>query len=176
MGWLRLVGSLKLQVSLADYRLFYRALLQKRPIILRSLLIVATPYLHFFDTTPWCLPLFDQVVFTSLWIRPGYDTLVFTSLWYDTYFCVKRDLFVCRMRSLFHKWEDQTFVSPCHHSVRASCSAISFQGKWGKEIAEHVLRSLSPMIPGQKEKRNTLAAQKNMRDLLQRFAATNICN
>jgi len=30
--------------SLAEYRLFDRALLQKRPIILRSLLIVATPY------------------------------------------------------------------------------------------------------------------------------------
>ena len=44
MGWLRLVGSLKLQVSFAEYSLFYRALLQKRPIILRSLLIVATPY------------------------------------------------------------------------------------------------------------------------------------
>jgi len=45
MGWLRLVGSLELQVSFAEYRLFYRALLQKRPIILRSLLIVASPYL-----------------------------------------------------------------------------------------------------------------------------------
>ena len=33
MGWLRLVGSLKLQLSSAEYRLFYRALLQKRPII-----------------------------------------------------------------------------------------------------------------------------------------------
>jgi len=30
-------------VSFAEYRLFYRALLQKRPMILRSLLIVATP-------------------------------------------------------------------------------------------------------------------------------------
>ena len=39
----RLVGSLKWQVS-AEYPLFHRALLQKRPIILRSLLIVATPY------------------------------------------------------------------------------------------------------------------------------------
>jgi len=43
MRWLRLVGSLKLQVSCAEYRLFYRALLQKRPIILRSLLIVTIP-------------------------------------------------------------------------------------------------------------------------------------
>ena len=45
MGWLRLVGSLKLQVSFAEYGLFYRALLQKRPIILRSLRIEATPYM-----------------------------------------------------------------------------------------------------------------------------------
>ena len=33
VGWLRLVGSLKLQVSFAEYRLFYGHLLQKRPII-----------------------------------------------------------------------------------------------------------------------------------------------
>jgi len=44
MGWLRLVGSLKLYVSFVAYSLFNRALSQKRPIILRSLLIVATPY------------------------------------------------------------------------------------------------------------------------------------
>ena len=45
MGWLRLEGSFKLDVSFVEYRLFYRALLLKRPMILRSLLIVATPYL-----------------------------------------------------------------------------------------------------------------------------------
>ena len=33
MGWLRLVGSLKLLVSFAEYCLFYRSLLQKRPVI-----------------------------------------------------------------------------------------------------------------------------------------------
>ena len=43
-GWLRLVGSLKWDVSFAEYSLFYKVLLQKRRIILRSLLIVATPY------------------------------------------------------------------------------------------------------------------------------------
>ena len=42
MEWLRLVGSLKLYVSFAECRLFYRSLLQKRPIIVRNLLIVAT--------------------------------------------------------------------------------------------------------------------------------------
>ena len=44
MGWLRLVGSFKLQISFAEYSLFYRALFQKRPMILRSLLIEAIPY------------------------------------------------------------------------------------------------------------------------------------
>ena len=36
MGLIRSVGSLKVQVSFAEYSLFYRALLQKRPIILRE--------------------------------------------------------------------------------------------------------------------------------------------
>jgi len=44
MGWLRLVGSLKLQFSLTEHHLFYLALLQKRPTILRSLQVLATPY------------------------------------------------------------------------------------------------------------------------------------
>jgi len=44
--WLRLAGSLKLEVSFAKYRLFYRPLLQERPVDLRSLLIVATPYVY----------------------------------------------------------------------------------------------------------------------------------
>ena len=45
MGWLRLVGCLKIQVFLQNTGLFCRALLQKRPIFLSILLIVATPYL-----------------------------------------------------------------------------------------------------------------------------------
>jgi len=44
MGWLRLVGSLKLQVPFAKEPYERDDILQKRPIILRSLLIVATPY------------------------------------------------------------------------------------------------------------------------------------
>jgi len=49
MVWLRLVCSLKLQVSFAEYRLLYRSFLQKRPTILRSLLTEATSKddLHF---------------------------------------------------------------------------------------------------------------------------------
>ena len=64
MGWLRLVGSLKLQVSLAEYRLFYRALLPKRPIILRSLLIVATPYVN-------ASFLKCEYVMSHVWMRHG---------------------------------------------------------------------------------------------------------
>jgi len=59
MGWLRLVGSLKLHVSFAEYSLFYMALLQKRPIILRSLLIVATPYL---------ILQHEAVIIPTLWV------------------------------------------------------------------------------------------------------------
>ena len=44
IGWLRLVGSLKLQVSFAKESYKRGDILQKRPIISRSLLIVATPY------------------------------------------------------------------------------------------------------------------------------------
>jgi len=44
MGWLRLVGSLKLQVSFAKEPYNRDDILQKRPIILMSVLIVAYPY------------------------------------------------------------------------------------------------------------------------------------
>jgi len=44
MGWLRLVGSLKLQVSFAKEPYKTDDILQQRSTILRSLLLVATPY------------------------------------------------------------------------------------------------------------------------------------
>jgi len=44
--WLRLVGSLKLYFSFAKEPYERDDILQKRPIILRSLLIVATPYIY----------------------------------------------------------------------------------------------------------------------------------
>ena len=46
MWWQRLVGSLKLQVSFAKDTYKRDDILQKRPIILRSLLIVASPYVY----------------------------------------------------------------------------------------------------------------------------------
>jgi len=44
MGWLRLVGSLKLYVSSAKEPYKRYDILQKRLTILRSLLLVASPY------------------------------------------------------------------------------------------------------------------------------------
>jgi len=44
MWWLQLVGSFKLQVSFAKEPYKTDDILQKRLIILRSLLIIATPY------------------------------------------------------------------------------------------------------------------------------------
>jgi len=67
MGWLRSVRSIKLQVSFAEYRLFYMALLQKRPIILSILLTKATLYVIAYPFTSqmrWlyhCVPIhFDR--------------------------------------------------------------------------------------------------------------------
>ena len=51
MGWLRLVGSLKRQVSFAKEPYKRDYILQKRLIILESLLIVATPYQTLFHMT-----------------------------------------------------------------------------------------------------------------------------
>jgi len=50
MGWLRLVGSLKWQVSFAKEHYKRDYILQKRPMILISLLIVATPKVFWFIT------------------------------------------------------------------------------------------------------------------------------
>ena len=46
MRWLRLVGSLKTQVSFAKEPYKRNYILHKRPVFLRSLLIIATPYAH----------------------------------------------------------------------------------------------------------------------------------
>jgi len=50
VSWLRLEGSLKLHVSFAEYCLFYRALLQRRPMILRSLQI---EFARYWQLTNW---------------------------------------------------------------------------------------------------------------------------
>ena len=68
MRWPPFVDSLKLKVSFAEYILLYRTLLQKRLIILRSLLMVPTPYRAmcvsaiFFLNTPLPLDILEYLV------------------------------------------------------------------------------------------------------------------
>ena len=53
MGWLHLVGSIELYASFAEYRLFYRALLQKGPMFLSIILIKAAPYIDMGDVSQY---------------------------------------------------------------------------------------------------------------------------
>jgi len=63
IGRLRLVGSIELQVSFAEYSLFYTALLQKRHITLSILLTKATPYgVHETNSVLQCVALFHSVL------------------------------------------------------------------------------------------------------------------
>jgi len=77
MGWLRFIGSLKSSFSFAEYRLCYRALLHKRPMILRSLLHVATPYMY--TTSISCAIQLQRHVTFNL-IRPTRPSNHLTSL------------------------------------------------------------------------------------------------
>jgi len=60
MGWLHVAGSSKLQVSFAKEPYERDGILQKRPIILRGLLIVATPYEHI-SADIWLIGLFCRI-------------------------------------------------------------------------------------------------------------------
>jgi len=63
MGWLWSVGSIKLSVFLAEYCLFYRALLQKRPVIWSILLTKATPC-H--DTHTYSTVCYGKYIYISI--------------------------------------------------------------------------------------------------------------
>jgi len=78
MGWLWLVGSLKLQVSFAKEPYKRDDILQRGPIILRSLLTVATPYhtclaSDIYDTT--CIHLKD-IPHLYIYTSQGHTTSV----------------------------------------------------------------------------------------------------
>ena len=116
MGWLRLVGSLKLQVSFAEYRLFYRALLQKRPMILRSLLIEATPYMH-------------------LWALFTHDVL-------ETLICLSYRIHIYEYMCGCHKLFDCTYVfwmCGCHELIG---STYMKKNTYVQPIADRVAQHL----------------------------------
>ena len=68
MGWLRLVGALKVQVSFAKEPYKRDDILQKRPIILRRLLIVATPYSDRPQTPTLIDPHFGKQPCSQIWL------------------------------------------------------------------------------------------------------------
>jgi len=75
IGWLRSVVLIKWLLSSAEYRLFYRALLQTRPIISSILLTKATRY-H-----PHCIQLSSRISFPRI-------TFAYT--------CQKRHVYICQ--------------------------------------------------------------------------------
>ena len=62
MGWLRLVGSSKFQVSFAKEPYKRDYIVQKRPVISRSILIEATPYLSTLTIIPFPRTIAEQFV------------------------------------------------------------------------------------------------------------------
>jgi len=76
MGWLQPVGSIKLQVSSAEYRLFNRALLQKRPMILSILPTEATPYSLICETSLILTHFWD--ILTHMWDITGWRRLMWS--------------------------------------------------------------------------------------------------
>jgi len=71
MGWLRLVGTLKLQVSFAKEPYKRNDILQKRPMIFRSLLSVANPYQIFWVSSECLLSVFwvsSECLLSVFWV------------------------------------------------------------------------------------------------------------
>jgi len=86
-----IVGLIKLQVSFAEYCLIYRALLQKRPIILSMLLTKATSYRYTRDqTTAHCNTL--QHTATHCNTHAGVLYIVTTD---DMYVCAQANIHIC---------------------------------------------------------------------------------
>jgi len=77
--------------------LFYRALLQKRPRICRSLLIVATPYLGIFFLSEQ--DFFIHVFVCTAFFFPG---------------CVARYHRLWMMRRMIHMWHIRRVIRMCH--------------------------------------------------------------
>ena len=84
-------SSKRLDGSCVEYSVFYRALLQKRPIILRSLLIEATPYLYILYTIHICAH--KQNVHVCMYIY----VYIYIHMCMCTYICMYEYMYLCIM-------------------------------------------------------------------------------
>ena len=107
MGWLRWVGCLKIQVSLQNTGLFCRALLQKRPIFLSILLIVATPYLMYDVVCIWHNSKFViHIPHITIFIYKAMHIFCMTSYVFDVY--RNWSYIFHTWRNKFHTWHNMT--------------------------------------------------------------------
>ena len=84
-------SSKRLDVSCVECSVFDRALLQKRPIILRSLLIEATPYLYVLYTTHICAHMQNAHVCMYIYVY------IHIHMCMCTYICMYANMYICIM-------------------------------------------------------------------------------
>jgi len=165
MGWLRLVGSLKLQVSFAEYHLFYRALLQKRPIkkahtrsFLREyvgwyICPCTTKETHVFTKETYTLPKEDHIltkekhVFTTETHAFAKETHVFTE---ETHTFTKEDHIWTKEKHVFSK-ETHVFTKETHifstwdrgsiYPCILMCSDTSILNTWDPMCGGHLYQN-----------------------------------
>jgi len=105
MGWLRLVGSLKLSISFAEYRLFYRALLQKRPIFSGNLRVYPlwcnTVDMLYLELYMGWLRLVGSL---KLQVSFAKYRLFYKALWYKTVDVFYLDLCMGWLRWIYSEW------------------------------------------------------------------------
>ena len=86
MGWLRWVGSLKLQVSFAKEPYKQDDILQKRPVISRNLLIVATPCIRKYATSRYGVAMISRLL--KIWsLCCRISSLLYDSFAEESYNC-----------------------------------------------------------------------------------------
>jgi len=123
IGWLRLVGSLKLQVSFAEYSLLYRDFLQKRRTNLRSLLMLRWHVSRYMtacaairrDVSEWVhmtciMHMFIYICLKCNWMS-SFDWCCFYYLVRSSLVALLEALCAPRIRHVVNEWIDMTCIT-----------------------------------------------------------------